>query len=248
MMIQTHFSPHMLHYFTSRSLLKTVFLSFAVLVPAMGQQEAARQDEKKDKARLRLICISCLETDQQVTIASRNEKGEWLELGKAGLRSSFISDWLPAKPGELHLALPEGDGLKSICRFNYPADSKNALVVLIADPEKKDYKAGVFDPDKMGFAKGSVLAINFSSRPGILVMGSKKVLLESGGKSVIKPTLEKNGMYRMLVAYEDTDRKPVPCYDRYVQGNPDSRDLLFLIPDRTVGLKVFSLPIFGAFN
>jgi hypothetical protein len=55
-------------------------------------------------------------------------------------------------------------------------------------------------------------------------------------------------MYRMLVAYEDEKRQPVPCYDRYVQGNPDSRDLLFLLPDPTLGIKVFSLPIFGALD
>jgi hypothetical protein len=52
-------------------------------------------------------------------------------------------------------------------------------------------------------------------------------------------------MYRMLVAYPDADKKPVPCYDRYIPGNPDSRDLLFLFPDPTLGLKVFSLPMFG---
>lgn len=236
------------HHFPSRSLLNSLFLSLAMLVPVMGQQDVPREEEKKDQFRLRLICISSLESDQEVTLASRNEAGEWLELGKAGLRSSFIGDWLPAKPGELHLALPENDGLKSICKFNYPADARRALVVLIADPSKKVYRAGVFDPDKLAFAKGSLLAINFSNRSGIVVLGSKKVLIESGGKTVIKPTLEKNGMYRMLVAYEDADRKPVPCYDRYVQGNPDSRDLLFLIPDQSVGLKVFTLPIFGDFN
>ena len=238
----------MLHHHQFRSLLNSAFLFLALLIPAMGQQDGAQPEEKKDQAKLRLICISSLEADQEVTLASRNEKGEWLELGKVGIRPSFISDWLPAKPGELHLTLPGNDGPKSICRFNYPADARRALIVLIADPQKKVYRAGVFDPAKLKFAKGSVLAINFSSRPGILVLGSKKVSLAAGGQSVIVPALEQNGMYRMLVAYEDADRKPVPCYDRYVQGNPDSRDLLFLIPEQSVGLKVFSLPIFGDMN
>lgn len=238
----------MLQYPQFRSLLNSAFLLLAMLVPVMGQQDVEQPGEKKDQAKLRLICISSLESDQELTLASRNEKGEWLELGKAAIRPSFISDWLSAKPGELHLTLPGDEGPKSICRFNYPADARRILVVLIADPRKKVYRAGVFDPDKMAFSKGSVLAINFSSRPGILVLGSKKTSIAAGGQSVIKPALENNGMYRMLVAYEDADRKPVPCYDRYVQGNPDSRDLLFLIPDQSVGLKVFTLPIFGDFN
>jgi hypothetical protein len=229
-------------------LLKSAVLLLALLAPVMAQQAGTIPDEKKAKPQLRLICISSLKQDQEVRLATRDEKGEWLELGKAGLRSSFISDWLPASQGELHLVLPGSGEPVSICRFNLPADARRALVVLIADPAKKGYRAVVIDPEKMKFAKGSVLAINFSSQSGIVVLGSKKVLLESGGKSVIKPALEKNGMYRMLVAYEDADRKAVPCYDRYVQGNPDSRDLLFLIPDPSVGLKVFSLPVFGSLN
>jgi hypothetical protein len=48
-----------------------------------------------------------------------------------------------------------------------------------------------------------------------------------------------------MVAYEDAAKKPVACYDRYIPGNPDSRDMLFLFPDQTPGFKVFSLPMFG---
>lgn len=236
----------------SRLLLGSAILSLALLAPVMGQEGAttppAPPEEKKDQPKLRLICISSLEPDQDVQLASRDDKGTWMELGKAGLRSSFISDWLPARKGELHLTTPGSDGPQSICHFNFPTDARRLLVVLIPDPEKKIYKAGVFDPDKLDFAKGSVLVVNFSKRSGMVVVGSKKIVVESGGKSVVKPALEQNGMYRMLVAYEGEDRKPVPCYDRYVQGNPDSRDLMFLIPDKSLGLKVFSLPIFGSFN
>lgn len=240
----------MQHIFQTRPLLGFAALILSLTAPVTGQeqQDTARPEGEKDKPQLRLICISSLDPDQEVRLASRNDKGEWLELGKAALRSTFISDWLPAKPGELHLTLPGSGEPKSICSFNYPVGARRALVVLIADPRKKTYRPVVFDPQKMDFAKGSVLAINFSPQSGIVVLGSKKILLESGGNKVVKPALEKNGMYRMLVAYEGTDRNVVPCYDRYVQGNPDSRDLLFLIPDQSVGLKVFSLPIFGSFD
>ena len=47
-----------------------------------------------------------------------------------------------------------------------------------------------------------------------------------------------------LSLISDPGNKTVPCYDRYLQGHPDSRDMLFLFPDKTIGLKVFSLPRF----
>ncbi len=239
----------MIYHFPSRLLPRFLALVLALTVSVMGQEgEKAPEKKKKDEPQLRLICVSSLQPDQEVILASRDDKGEWLELGKAGLRPSFISDWLPAKPGQLHLVLPGGDEPVSICRFNYPAGARRVLVVLIADPAGNIYRAGVFDPEKLDFTKGSVLAINFSPRPGMVVLGEKKALLKSGGQSVVNPSLEANGMYRLLVAYEDEERKPVPCYDRYVQGNPDSRDLLFLLPDQSVGIKVFSLPIFGSFD
>lgn len=233
-----------------RSLRPTVFLNTAVLLfgllaPAMGQQEEPRKEGQKEQPKLRLICISALQPDQEVHLASRNDKGEWTQLGKTGLRSSFISDWLPSSPGEVHLTVPGSDGPQSICSFNHPSTARHALVLLVADPAKNVYSAVVLDPARMNFAKGSVMAVNFSKQTGLLVFGTKKIKLESGGKTVLKPALEQNGMYRMLVAYEDAGKKIIPCYDRYLQGNPDSRDLLFLIPDQNLGLKVFSLPLFG---
>jgi hypothetical protein len=228
-----------------RSLLCLVTL----FVSASGQQVTPpAPDEKKSQPRLRLICVECLEQDQQVGLATRDEKGEWRELGKAGIRSSFISDWMPASAGELHLTVPGTGGPQSICKFTYPEGARRALVVLIPDKGAKVYRPVVYDPDKLAFAKGSVLVANFSSRSGMVVFGTKRVTVKPGDRSVVKPTPEPNGMYRMLVAYEDENGKPVPCYDRYVQENTNSRDLLFLIPDAALGLKAFSLPIFGAFD
>lgn len=219
-----------------------------LIATLIGQQDATAAEEKKNQPKLRLICVSGLEAEHEVKIASRDDKGEWLEIGKTSIRSSYVSDWLPAKTGELHLTTPGANGPQSICKFTYPEAARRALVVLIADPAKKTYQAVVYDPEKLDFAKGSILVINFSPRSGMVVLGTKKITVASGGQSVVKPTPEPNGMYRMLVAYEDENKKPVPCYDRYVQGNPDSRDLLFLIPDAALGLKAFSLPIFGLFD
>ena len=51
-----------------------------------------------------------------------------------------------------------------------------------------------------------------------------------------------------MVAHQDAEGKAIPCFDRYLPGNPDARDLLFLLPDPTYGLKVFNLPMFGEFD
>ena len=230
-----------------RTFLRLALLG-ALILSASAQPAATTTEEKKNQAKLRLICVSSLEPEHEVKIASRNDQGEWLEIGKTGIRSSFVSDWLPAKPGELHLTTPGANGPQSICTFTYPETTRRALVVMIADPTKKTYQAVVYDPEKLDFAKGSVLIVNFSQRPGMVVLGTKKIAVTSGNQSVVKPIPDNNGMYRLMVAYEDANKKPVPCYDRYVQSNPDSRDLLFLIPDASLGLKAFSLPIFGTFD
>jgi hypothetical protein len=228
----------------SRYILILAVLFSGFTPPALSQQPAAPTPKPEAKSGLRFICVSSLAEEQQVVLASRNEDGEWLELGVVELRSSFVTNWLPTKPGELHLALREGGALKSICKFD-PGSARRALVVLIADPQEKSYKANVIDPEKLAFAKGSVLVINYSRLPGMVLLGSKKVSLNPGQREVAKPMPEANGMYRLMAAYVDPDKKIVPCYDRYVPANPESRDLLLLFPDPKLGLKVFSLPMFG---
>jgi hypothetical protein len=76
------------------------------------------------------------------------------------------------------------------------------------------YNAVVVDPEKIGFIKGSILAINFSKQTGMLLLGTNKVTIASGQRVVAKPTVEENGMYRMLVAYQDAENKPIACFDR----------------------------------
>jgi hypothetical protein len=234
----------MSHCLPSRPLLKIAALLFGLFIPAVGQEPSETPKERKAKPQIRFVCVSSLADEQEVVVASKDDKGEWLELSTVKLRSSFITDLVPAMEGELHLALREEGTLKSIAKFNL-ASARRALVVLIANPPKKSYIASVIDPEKLAFARGSVLLINFSSQPGMVLLGSNKLVVNPGQRKVAKPTLESNGMYRMMVAYPDANKNPVPCYDRYIPGNPDSRDMLFLFPDPTTGLKVFSLPMFG---
>jgi hypothetical protein len=216
-----------------------VLFTFAAAKPAPSEK-------KGSKPELRIVCVSSLSENQEVVLASRDDKGKWQELGTAALRTSLITDWLPAQVGELHLAVREQGTLKSICRFAYPADSRRALAVLIADAEKNIYTATVIDPKKLGFVKGSVLIFNFSPHTGLVSLGPAEKKVEAGQQLVAKSTMEDGGMYRMMVAYLDADGKSVSCYDRQTRGDADSQNLLFLVPDKTLGLRVISLPVFGS--
>ena len=235
----------MAHWLPSRSLLTFSTLFLAFLSPALGQKSGSRSDGKKINPQLRLICATSLAEEQEIVLASSDEKGALVELGTAALRPSLVSDWLPAKAGDLHLALREEKTLKSIGRFEYPADTTRALVVLMANVEKNTYEATVVDPEKSGFIKGSVLIMNFSPHNGSVLLGSTANQLEPGKQVLAKPTLDGNGMYPVVVSYLDANANTVPCYDRLVSGNPNSRNILLLLPDTTVGLRVLSLTIFG---
>jgi hypothetical protein len=238
----------MSHGSPSRPLLKFAVLFFGLLLPALGQEPNGNPKEQEAKPQLRFICVSSLSEDQEVILASQDEKGAWQEYGSLKLRSSLITEWLPAHTGELHLALRVSDRLKSIGRFTYPEGTKRALAVLLADPAKSTYSVDVIDPAKLKFIKGSALLVNYSSLNGAVVLGSLKTRIKPGARMIVKPIPEANGMYRMMVAYAPTDKELVPCYDRYVSDNPDARDIIFLLPDQTLGLKVFSLSEFGPFD
>jgi hypothetical protein len=235
----------MSHLLPPRSFLTFSALFLAFVSPALGQQSGSRPGEKKSKPQLRFICATSLAEEQAIVLASSDEKGALVELGTVTLRTSLVSDWMPAKVGDLHLARREEKILKSIGHFQYPADTTRALVVLNANVEKNTYEATVVDPEKTGFIKGSVLIINFSPRDGLVSLGSKENKVEAGQQVLAMPTLDGNGMYPLVASYLDADAKTVPCYDRLVSGNPNSRSVLFLLPDEAVGLRILSLTIFG---
>jgi hypothetical protein len=235
----------MTHSLTSRSFLKLAALLVALLVPAMGQSSGSKAKGVKSKPQLRLICALGLAEDQEVVLASRDEMGKWLELGTAILRRSFVTDWLPATAGELHLALREDKELKSICQFQYPDDAKKALVLLITNADKTAYDARVVDPEKIEFVVGSTLMVNFSSHTGVVRLGTDEHKIAAGQQAVAKPVVEENGMYQMQVSYLGADGKNQLRFDRRISGKPDARSILFLVPDSELSLRALSLPLFG---
>src|SRR6478672_3250214 len=204
----------------------------------------AQPESKESTPQLRIICVSSLVENQDVVLASRDDKGAWQEHANVKLRSSFISDWLPAHTGELHLALRGEGELQSICKFVYPDDAKRVMLVLLPDPVKKTYMGDVINPAKLKFAKGSTLLVNYSPMNASIMLGSVKTSVKPGERVIVKPVPDKNGMFRMLVAYTNENKQLVPCYDRYISNNEESRDLLLLLPDPTLGLRVYSLPEF----
>lgn len=238
----------MLQSLHSNPLLNLALILLGSLSFAASETNPTPSDHKETKPQLRFVCVSSQTEDQEVVLASRDENGGWQEHGAIKLRSSLISEWLPARAGELHLALRSGGELQSICRFTYPEGARRALVVLLNDPLKKTYTADVIDPGKLKFIKGATLLVNYSALPGAVVLGSFKTRINPGERMIIKPEPDTNGMYRMMVAYADETKELVPCYDRYVSSNNEARDILLLLPDATLGLKVFSLSEFGPFD
>ena len=239
------FFPEMIRH----SLLAALCFASASLTitthPLAAQDPPAKAEEKKNKPHLRLICVAAIKEDQEVILASRDEAGQWTELGTSQIRSSFITEWIPAQAGELHVAVREQGALRSLGKFTYPAECRRAMAVLLPAADKASYSAFAVDPEKLSFTKGSVLAVNFSKQNGYLLLGSTKVTVASGQRVVAKPTPEENGMYRFMVAYQNEENQAVTCYDRYLPASPDSRDLIFLFPDPVQGLKVMNLPMFG---
>ena len=229
--------------------LCAIFLAALIpTAPAQQEQQAQGNNKEANKPRVRLICVATHSENQKVVLATKSEEGEWRELAETELKSPHISGWIPARPGRLLLAVREAEGLVEIGSFNYPAASKRAVVVVFPHTDKGKYRTEVFDPAKLGFVKGTTLAINYSGLQGAIVLGSQKATVKPGDSKVVKARPDANGMFRMLVAYANEKKETVVCYDRYIPVNEDSRYILFLLPDPTLGLRVFSLSEFGPFE
>jgi len=214
-----------------------------LILPATAEDGGA-----KENPRLRLICINSLVEDQEVVLASRVSDGEWHEHGTVQLRSSSVSDWLPAKVGELHLALKDGNTFNSICHFTCPDATRSVLIVLRPNQGKDAYEAHVVDPEKAGYAKAATLIVNFSEHAALVNLGSDEHKINPAQELVVKPVLDENGMYRLTASRLDAEGKPVLCYDRTVSGNPNSREMVFLLPEKSRGLRLMSLSLFGDFE
>ena len=222
-----------------RCIAKLTAVLFGMLLPVSAKDEGA-----KEGVRLRFICIASLAENQEVVLASTDDEGKWHEHGTICLRASSISEWMPAKVGELHLAVKEDEALKSICHFTCPAAAAGVLIVLRPNEGKVAYEAHVVEPEKAGFVKASTLIVNFSHHAALVKLGPDEHKLNAGQELVAKPVLDESGMYRLTASRLDAEEKPVLCYDRSVSGNPDSREMVFLLSHKSRGIRLVSLPLF----
>jgi hypothetical protein len=202
-------------------------------------------DTKESAPKIRLVFLTSLMENDALVLASRGNDGEWTEHGELKARPSFITEWFGVRSGELHLARRTPEGLVSQGRLLMPAGARAAVAIIQADSIGRTYLTKVIDPAKSGFARGSTLLMNLSGKKAMVILGKTRVTVEPGATVVSKASLDVNGMYRMLVGYNDPDNGLVACYDRYLSGNAMSREFLFLIPDENLGLRVLSLSEFG---
>ncbi len=228
----------------SFSILAMLFLS-----EASHAQASPAPEKKKEGAMVRILCAQSLNgEDEEITLAKKTEDGKWIEFGDLKLRSPFITDWVRVPVGLNHIVTKKGVELNSIGSFTISPTIKGAVLILLPDVEKKVYRVQLIDPAKLQFQKGKALIVNYSKFPAMVNMGKQTKTVAPGQQIVENITPDGDGMYRLLIAHVDKDKKIVPCYDRFVSSNPNTRKFILLFPDPETGLRAMSLSEFGPFE
>jgi hypothetical protein len=132
--------------------------------------------------------------------------------------------------------------------FTIPQGLKRAILVMLPDLEKQIYRIQVIDPEKAGFKRGQAMIINYAKLQAAVQLGKEAFIVAPGSQAVHPISPNEDGMYRLLVGHMDKDKKIVPCFDRFVSSNPDTRKLIFLFPDPEIGMRPISFSEFGPFE
>jgi hypothetical protein len=219
----------------------------------LAQPETAKPETaplaKKGSVMVRMLCVQSLTgKEEEAVLATKAEDGTWMEHGAVTLRSPFITPWLPVPRGATHLVRKDGSETVSLGSFLIPENTKRSIVLLFPDTVKNLYRTQVIDPGNLGFQKGKALIANYGNIPAMVQMGKTSVTVNPGKQVVATIDADKEGMYRMMVAHLDKDQKIVPCYDRFVSSNPQTRKFILLFPDPKTGLRAMSLSEFGPFE
>ena len=236
----------------SLSLLKPIlyfnFIAGLFTGSVLAQEETAAK--KDEKPLLRILCVEALPDAKEVMLATKDEEGEWNILSKEiEIRSKFVTQWIAVEKKALYLVKKTNEATVSLGQFSYPKNAKRVILVLVPNVAKKNYHMDVINPAGLTFSKGKTLIANYSKQRAVVQLGSKRKNVELGKKVIMTAGPDDNGMFRMLLGYLNEKGQPVPCYDRYVGYNKESRDFLLLFPDtRQPGFAVFSLAEFGPFE
>lgn len=224
------------------------------LVPLFLTEESHAQEEpapekKEVGVMVRMVCVQSLNgKDEEITLAKKTEDGKWIESGNLTLRAPFITEWVRVPVGLNHIALKNAAELTSIGSFTISPTIKGAVLILLPDGEKKSYRVQVIDPTNLKFQKGKALIVNYSSIPALVNMGKQTKTVASGQQLVETLTPNANGMYPLLIAYLDKEKKIVPCFDRLLSTNPNTREFILLFPDANTGLRAMNFSEFGPFE
>jgi hypothetical protein len=218
--------------------------------PQTEAQTEAPPEKKEKGAMVRIVCVQSLsgDKDEEITLAQKTEDGKWIESGDLTLRSPCITDWVRVPFGPNNLVRKGDAEPVSLGSFTISPDMKGAILILIPDLVKQIYRLQVIDPAKLEFRKGKALIVNYSKMPALVNMGKETKTVAPGQQLVETIKTDANSMHRMLIAYLDKDKNVVPCYDRFVSANPNTRKFIMLFPDRDTGLRAMSLSEFGPFE
>jgi len=234
-----------------RLAASTCLAMIVILYPQgiCNAQEEIHPKKKEGETMARILCVQSLtEEEEEAILATKSEKGDWKEYGKTILRTPFISDWMVVRSGVSHLVRRKGEEMVSIGSFEIKDGLKRAILVMLPDVKKNIYRIQVIDPSSLGFQKGKALILNYGNVPAVVQIGKKTLLVAPGKQGVQNIVANEDGMYRMLIGYVDKDKKIVPCYDRFVSSNANTRKFVLLFPDQDTGLRAMSLSEFGPFE
>jgi hypothetical protein len=233
-----------------RRVFDTLLILAAVLSAGicLAQPDTA-PSEKKEAVMIRMLCVQSLTgKEEEALLATKAEDGNWMEHGTVTLRSPYITPWLRVPLGTIHLVRKDRGETLSLGSFLIPKNTKNSIVLLFPDTGKNIYRTQVIDPGNLGFRKGKALIANYGNIPAMVQMGKTSVTVNPGKQVVETINADKDGMYRLMIAQMDKDQKIVPCYDRFVSSDPQTRKFILLFPDPKSGLRAMSLSEFGPFE
>lgn len=232
----------------------TTLYSFAILLLfSQGiclAQSGTIPEKKNEGTVVRILCVQSLTgAEENVTLATKTEDGEWVEHGAVTLRSPFITPWIKVPSGVTHIVRKKGDEMFSIGSFKITPKLDRAILVMLPDTAKDIYRMQVINPAELGFQKGKALILNYGNVPAVVKMGKISKTVNPGQKVVQKIAADEDGMYRLVIGHVDKEnRKIIPCYDRFVSSNPGTRKFILLFPDKDTGLRAMSLSEFGPFE
>lgn len=234
--------------------LRRVFRRLTIIAAMVSPVICLAQPERDSLGKIeavmvRMLCVQSLtDKEEEAVLATKAEDEKWIEHGTVTLRSPFIGPWLLAPRGTTHLVRKDLGETVSLGSFLIPENNKRSIVLLFPDTVKNVYRTQVIDPGNLGFQKGKALIANYANVPAMVQMGKTSVTVNPGKQVVAAIDADKEGMYRMMVAHLDKDQKIVPCYDRFISSNPQTRKFILLLPDPKTGLRAMSLSEFGPFE